>query len=243
MARVIKAEAMKAQEAHRAKVLRLTDVAVEAERIVHEAQKRAAKILSETQHAVKSAAEAAEKRRKHNAQAESKFTAERRELLALAKKIVGELQTAQTELIRSNEQQMLHLSLSLAERVVGRVAPRDIAAAKANLRKVLELAGASGQVVVRVNPAQLHKLYRHCRELIDTLGRGQVQLIADEAISPGGAKLISGRGEIDATIETQLANVVAAVAGETHGAPGAQPGRYVRQAAPAEKSEAKHELA
>jgi hypothetical protein len=56
-------------------------------------------------------------------------------------------------------------------------------------------------------------------ELAESLNcAGKVRLVGDETISPGGAKLQTAGGEIDATIETQLSNVVEALVGTRVGA-------------------------
>ena len=65
---------------------------------------------------------------------------------------------------------------------------------------------------VRVN-FFFSKSPEHCRELVETLGCGGVRVMADESITPGGVKVLCRGGEIDATIETQLANVAASLAG------------------------------
>ena len=71
-------------------------------------------------------------------------------------------------------------------------------------------------MTVLVNPAQLEALQEHLASLTGALGVvGRVRWAADPAITAGGVKVITRRGEIDATIETQLANVADALAGTT----------------------------
>ena len=109
---------------------------------------------------------------------------------------------------------MLDFALELAAKIVGRIAAEGATAARENLRKALELAEASAAVCVKVNPAQLAGLNLCLPELLEALGRsGEVRMVGDEAVSPGGVKVQTDCGEIDATIETQWANVVEALLG------------------------------
>jgi len=128
------------------------------------------------------------------------------------REIAAALTAARTELAGQMQRQALELAMLLTNKIVGLVAGQDIAAARHNLAKALELAGG-GDVIVRVSPRQHRRLSEHCRELAETLGCGGVRVMADESITPGGVKVLCRGGEIDATIETQLANVAASLAG------------------------------
>ena len=122
------------------------------------------------------------------------------------------LSSARAELAQQMQRQTLDLAMLLTNKIVGLVAGQDISAARHNLAKALELAGG-GDVIVRVSPRQHRRLSEHCRELAETLGCGSVRVMADEGVTPGGVKVLCRGGEIDATIETQLANVAASLAG------------------------------
>lgn len=131
---------------------------------------------------------------------------------ALLREAAVALSSARTELAQQMQRQTLELAMLLTSKIVGQVAGQDISAARHNLAKALELAGG-GDVIVRVCPRQHRRLSEHCRELAETLGFGGVRVMADESITPGGVKVLCRGGEIDATIETQLANVAASLAG------------------------------
>ena len=130
----------------------------------------------------------------------------------LLREMAAALTAAKADLAQQMQRQTLELAMLLTNKIVGLVAGQDIAAARHNLAKALELAGG-GDVIVRVSPRQHRRLTEHCRELAETLGCGGVRVMADESITPGGVKVLCRGGEIDATIETQLANVAASLAG------------------------------
>jgi flagellar assembly protein FliH len=141
------------------------------------------------------------------------------ELAGLVHSVLAELTSVQNR--RDAEAaELLELALEIARKIIGQVAVSDIGAARANLAKVLELAAASREMIVRVNPDQLQQLQAHCRELVDELAvRGKVELVGDEQIAPGGVKLQTRHGELDATIGRQLDNVVDALLGDAAAGP------------------------
>lgn len=223
MAQVIKADATESADGPRAVVLKLADFAAEARTIILEARKDAARILAEANaKAEKVLAEAAEKgyqkgfargqndgyadgQQQATGQAGQDFSAE---LAELVRKATREMAAARAGVPR----QMLAFALELAEKIVGRVAATNVQAARTNLAKVLELAGGYDQVTLLVNPMQLTQLRSHCRQIVEAFAfRGEVNLVADEGVKPGGVKLVSGQGQIDATIATQLGTVVDAL--------------------------------
>jgi flagellar assembly protein FliH len=232
MARVIKAEEVNTVGAAKAAVLNLKDLAAQARQIVLDARREAAGMLARTRAQAKETRQEAARAgraqgfeegraqglaqglQEAGALAQSQADAQSAELAALAKKIVEELASAREQQQARMQRDMLEFSLQLAAKIVGQVAVSDIAAARGNLTKVLELAGQNSEIVVKVNPGQLRRLREHYNELVEALGlTGQMKLVGDDEISPGGVKLVSRSGEIDATIETQLANVAQSLVG------------------------------
>ena len=210
MARIIKSGSADASRGAGEAVKDLADIAAEARVVVLDARKQAARIVAESR------AESAADRESaaEQAYAEAFARGQNDGLLELAGKAVTELAEARATLLHEARCEMLDFALELAEKIVGRVAAAGISAARENLRKVLELADCAQKVTVKVNPAQRDALVECLPALIETLGRtGGIELVGDEGISPGGVRLLSGRGEIDATIETQLVAVAEALLG------------------------------
>jgi len=226
MPRIIKANTVEGLKGQRAAILKLADFAAEARAIVLEARKEAARIVNgaraKAEEFQRQAAEngyadgfarglsegQARGKAESLAQAQQKLAAESSEMADLAGKLIEELATAKARLLHSARGGMLEFALALARKIVAHVAATDIAAAQANLAKALDLAKCTGEITILVNPGQLERLREHNSKLVKAMGiRSEVHLGGDERISPGGVKLLSRRGEIDATIEAQLASV------------------------------------
>lgn len=231
MAGIIKAQ-LQQPASPGAAMLNLNDFAEEARAVVLDARRQAAKILADARARVEATrktaretgySEGLEQGRQEGfnagldkARSEDlhKLDRELRELKTLAGKMVNELVGAKTELMHQAHSEMLEMVIELAEKIVGPLARADVSVAKMNLAKALELAGAAGELMVKVNPGQLEQLRQHCGELAEALSiPGTIRLVGDEKVGLGGVKLYSGGGMIDATVETQLANVAEALAG------------------------------
>ncbi|HUS91322.1 MAG TPA: FliH/SctL family protein [Phycisphaerae bacterium] len=240
MARIIKAARAAEDGGTEADLMSLTDIAAEARTVVLDARRQAARIVAEARVQADSASEAATKQgydegfargqndgyedalRRGTAEAAERFAEDAAGLTELLERIVGEMTDSRDRLLHKGRRELLDFAVELAEKIVGRVAARDPAAAEANLAKALELADGSRRACVKVNPDQLEALRSCLPGVVESLGRtGRVDLVADAGISPGGVKVVCGEGEIDATIETQLAHVAEALLGPDGAARGA----------------------
>jgi len=226
MARVIKAGGDGWQKAA---ALELTDMMEEARLIVLEARKEAARIVAEARRQAEAAErEAAEKGyqrgrkegyeegcRLGEQEIKRKREEKIRDLEVLMLGVIEGITQAKRDLLKQAREEMLEFALALAEKVIGRLAIKDSAAAKANLAKAMKLVEGSEELLVHVNSGDHARLEAELGELLRRLRvKGQVRLVPDEELSPGGVRVFTPRGEIDATVEGQLAKVAAALAGE-----------------------------
>lgn len=239
MTRVIKAHTDTASPsaASRAAVLNLKDLAAEARQVVLDARKEAARIVADAHGKAdtekdeiveRARAEGlargrddgyAEGRREGLDEARTEFATTSAELTALTQEILDQLRRSREEFQESHSARVLDFALELSELIVGRIAAVDISAATANLAKVMELANRGDRVLVKANPAQLEALKAYAAEWVRAVSDSPVvELVADEDVAPGGVKAVNGQGEIDATISSQMANVVEALLGARRGA-------------------------
>jgi flagellar assembly protein FliH len=210
----------------------LSDLAAEAQTVMLDARQQAARVLAEARSQAEASSEAASARayaeglargssdghadgfKKGLAEGRQVLAEQSADLVAQLRAIACELKGARDEMLHTGRCELLDFALELAAKIVGQVAVRDIGAARQNVRKVLELADRHRELCVKVNPLQLAALAENLPELTESLGRsGGVRLAGDATVSPGGAKVHTDGGEIDATIETQLDNVVEALLG------------------------------
>ncbi len=202
MARIIKAD--QDVDGTTTAVLRLTDFVAEARAVVLEARKEAARIVAEARGKAEQIEQAATQhgyqegfaRGRNDGYSDGQQAGSRQGLevsagaaaqaLSCAQRVAEELGAARSELVEQARQELLDLALAIAERIVGTVATRDVAAAQANLVKVLEMAGYAKAITIKVNPDQLQALREHCHKAVEALAiKGRVELVADETHQPG----------------------------------------------------------
>ncbi len=102
------------------------------------------------------------------------------------------------------EQDILKLSVKLAEKIIGREIQQDESARTEIVLNALRQARQQEMLTVRVSNADLTRL-EEMRESINAFGRAQyIDFVADQAIAKGGCIIESASGTIDARFETQL---------------------------------------
>lgn len=102
------------------------------------------------------------------------------------------------------EQDVLKLSLKIAEKIIGREIEKDETVRGEIILTALRQARQQEMMTVRVNAADL-PLVEKMREKIDAFGRARhLDFVADQAVKKGGCLIESASGTIDARLETQL---------------------------------------
>ena len=146
--------------------------------------------------------------------AEAGSAADVDQAVRLLRTAAEKLDAARRDVLRGTRPELLELAITLARKVVTQVARFDMPAARANFAKALELAGESDDVELRVNPDQYASLGRLRDDLAASgaVGPG-VRLVSDPAVAHGGVVARTPDGQVDATVEAQLDNVVSALLG------------------------------
>jgi flagellar biosynthesis/type III secretory pathway protein FliH len=133
-----------------------------------------------------------------------------------------DFEQAKRRLIASAEAELIGLALAIARRVCKTQAAGGTGVAQANVRHLLELVRHEHDLQLRLHPADAEALREALPELLtEAESVAHVELIADESVGRGGCVLVSRRGTIDATLDTQLDRIAEALTGRP------QPGESV----------------
>ena len=101
--------------------------------------------------------------------------------------------------------EVVQLALAVARRVTKCQGIIDPAVLTANLQEAMKLVVAKIGVRIAIHPSQRKTLDAALPQLqLQWPSLAHVQMIEDEALSPGGCKVLSEHGEVDAALETQL---------------------------------------
>lgn len=125
-----------------------------------------------------------------------------------ARQLLKEARRAYRETIKAAQEQILDLALEIAAKIVGKqveLSP-DIVLniARGAIREVAE-----GQFyILYAAPPDAEVLRQHQEELLKEAAAGaRLQVVADEELKPGGCRVETESGFVDATIDTQLETV------------------------------------
>lgn len=106
--------------------------------------------------------------------------------------------------LQSIEQDVLKLSIKIAEKIIGREIASDEKTRGEIVLTALRQARQREMLIVRVNAADL-PIVERMRERIEAFGQARyIDFVADQTVGEGGCLIESQSGTIDARLETQL---------------------------------------
>lgn len=234
--RVIKAVSAETIAPSRLRTFHITDVQEEARALVARARAEADAILAQAR------AEAAEIKTKTHSAAhdaghrkglekglsegrakgrEEAFAAARKEfetqqqaLIASCQKIITAINADREAWKMAAHRDLIELAMAIARRVVHHAGEEHRDVVLANLDQAVKLAGARTDVTLAVNPADADAARAFAKSLIDMREQWpHIRIVEEAEIAPGGCRVQWGSGSIDATLETQLDRIEAALRG------------------------------
>jgi flagellar biosynthesis/type III secretory pathway protein FliH len=132
-----------------------------------------------------------------------------------SQRISGALEKAMAALSQRNESNLQALEKSigdlavfLAEKIIGEAISRIPDVIKENVDKCLKLLAGSGNVIIKINPADYEVIKAYLPSLMQRYeGKFNFHLEPAQNISPGGCFLELDGSLVDGRIETQLENI------------------------------------
>jgi type III secretion protein L len=109
------------------------------------------------------------------------------------------------ELTKSWEETMLHLSVRVAEKIIGeelKLSPETIVSI---VREALKGTRAGKHLSIQVNEAEAQQVRARLDRLREAIGvSSEIEIVSSASVRPGGCVIESELGIIDARLETQL---------------------------------------
>ncbi|MBF2053960.1 MAG: hypothetical protein IGS03_10930 [Candidatus Sericytochromatia bacterium] len=179
---------------------RLRDTEAQIEAMLAEARTQSAQLLNEAQQKIVQITQQAEQQGLEQGRASGQ--AETRRALQQAQQILQAAQADRERLLQASEGEMVQLVLQIVRKIL-RIEPiiNEQVLIKV-VRAALERLGKQVNVVIRVHPEDLELLHFSLLQLEDLAL--EIELMPDPAIEPGGCRVVSAAGEIDATLQTQF---------------------------------------
>ncbi|MHC4874995.1 MAG: FliH/SctL family protein [Planctomycetota bacterium] len=131
-------------------------------------------------------------------------------VLPAASELLQELSTARQRCQADWEQELVGMSIAIAQRVIGRIRQTEPDRVIDVVRDAVGLAVGKTSVELRLAPTDLEALGDRVRTAVEHSAHGMAcRLVADESIAPGGCVVATENGQIDARIETMLDRIAA----------------------------------
>ena len=150
------------------------------------------------------------------AQAIERFTREQAHLTATLNASIAEFDRVKGELAVAAERDLLEFALLIARKLTFAIGSLHHEAAAANVTRALRLVDSRTDVQIHLSPADLAALEQFVESTLrPACATRHVNLVADESIAPGGCRLTTQCTGIDATLETQIAELTALLLGDS----------------------------
>lgn len=189
----------------------LTDMAAEADDYLAGVRREAAKIVEQAQAeaaAVRQQAEAAGKRAAEEAIGrilDEKVAKQMQTLTPALQAAVAQIRDARQEWMGQWESSAVALAAAMARRLVRGELTRQPEISQEWIREALSLVAGSGEIAIHLHPSDHQALERQIAHLAAAMHpTATVRLAADDAITPGGCRVLTEFGNVDMQLETQL---------------------------------------
>jgi flagellar assembly protein FliH len=186
----------------------------EAQTIIGEAQEKLRQLEEESRLALeqekKEALDAGRNAGREEGYAQGQAEVER--LIQRTQTVLERAQDKRGEILVETEQEIVDLVLLLTRKVVKAITESQRTVILQNVVQALRKVKSRGNVIIRVNMADLKLTTEHTKNFIHMMeGTKNIQVVEDSTVDPGGCIIETDFGEIDARIASQLAELEAKI--------------------------------
>jgi len=144
-----------------------------------------------------------------HAEALSENSAAMTKLIAALTAALGKIEDRRDHLHANVIEEVVDLACRIARRVIKREGTIDPKIMCQNVKEALALAVHAADVRIAVNPAQLKTLEAELPNLrLSWPQLKHIELVADESVSPGGARVFTAHGQVDGDLDAQIDRIV-----------------------------------
>ncbi len=142
------------------------------------------------------------------------FAREQGQLIEDLRRAVQDIEVQKQDLLVTAENDLLDFALAVATKLTFAIGLMYREAATENLRRAIRLVGGQTSLLVRVHPADLETMKVFAPSVLGGVQAAEaVKIIADDSLSPGGCIVQNEKTSVDASLETQVAEVAAQLLG------------------------------
>ncbi len=147
-------------------------------------------------------------------EARERFQREQATIVADMARAIREIDDTKEKLRIEAERNLLEFAVRIATRLTFAVGRLHRDAARENLKRAIRLVQSKTDLTIRVHPSDLDSIRTFAGSVLRDVDASQaVTIEADKAIAPGGCKVESEPTRVDATLETQVDEIVSLLLG------------------------------
>lgn len=181
----------------------LADVKKQGEALVAKAKQEAEAIRKKAEADGRKAAEQAAQKKMEQTVSQKLKTAQ-----PAIEAAVKELAASRQAWIQQWEKNAVHLAAAIAARVLRKELEKQPEITLGYVREALELCTGATGVRIGLNPSDVQVLGQQVKQMCREFSRlAECEIVPDPAVGAGGCRLETKFGEIDQTIEAQLARI------------------------------------
>jgi len=188
----------------------LRDVEAQAKQILEQAQHEANRIIGEARAAATPSATPADSSAKSVETPVMAPVTEMQEAIDALRSAAEMIPATIEQLAADLESDVADLALAIAERVTKRAGLIDPNVLAENLREAMKLVVRTGELRIAIHPSQIETINALMPSLkSEWLMLAGAQIIPDETVTPGGCRIATTHGQIDADLQSQLDRIAA----------------------------------
>lgn len=143
------------------------------------------------------------------------FEAQHAGVVTQMKHAIDEIERTKETLRIAAERDVLEFAVELAFDLTYRIGRHSSKAAVENAKRAIRLVGSRTDLTLRVNPNDLQAMKTYASTVLERVDASPgVSVIGDESLAPGGCIVETDRSRVDATLETQIAELSALLLGD-----------------------------
>jgi len=186
----------------------------EAEQVLAEARREAEELLAETRRVLEAERKEAldQGREAGHAEGYADGRAEVDRLIERTRTVLERAQDKRGDILADTEREIIDLVLLMSRKVIKVISDNQREVVISNVMQALRKVRDRGNIIIRVNLADLKLTTAHTKDFIKILeGAKSIQVAEDSSVDPGGCIIETDFGEIDARISSQLAELEAKI--------------------------------
>jgi len=150
-----------------------------------------------------------------HANAMAKFDQQHSRLIADVTRVLDEMDARREGIELAARRELLDFAIAIAGKLTHRIGAMNRESVVENLRNAIQLVGSRTDLTIRAHPDDLAAIEEFAESVLYGVGNNRgVHIVPDEKIAPGGCVVNNETTTVDATLETQMDEIVALLVGK-----------------------------